>query len=50
MHRFVIAALTGVLLAGSAMTGAASAATIGVSMAQFNDNFPMGACKTEQIF
>ena len=39
MHRFVIAALTGVLLAGSAMTGAASAATIGVSMAQFNDNF-----------
>jgi inositol transport system substrate-binding protein len=39
MKKLMIAALTGVLLAGTAMTGGASAATIGVSMAQFDDNF-----------
>ena len=39
MKKLVTAALMGALLAGTAMTGAASAANIGVSMAQFDDNF-----------
>jgi inositol transport system substrate-binding protein len=39
MLKLVTAALTGALLIGTALTGSASAATIGVTMAQFNDNF-----------
>lgn len=39
MKRYALAALTGVLLIGTAMTGPASAANIGVAMAQFDDNF-----------
>jgi inositol transport system substrate-binding protein len=39
MKKLVIAALSGLLLAGTAMTGSASAANVGVSMAQFDDNF-----------
>jgi ABC-type sugar transport system substrate-binding protein len=39
MKKFVLAALSGVLLAGSVMAGPASAANVGVSMAQFDDNF-----------
>jgi ABC-type sugar transport system substrate-binding protein len=39
MRKLALAALLGTLLVGTAMSGAASAATIGVSMAQFDDNF-----------
>jgi inositol transport system substrate-binding protein len=39
MKRLALAALLGTLLAGTALTGSASAANIGVSMAQFDDNF-----------
>jgi inositol transport system substrate-binding protein len=39
MKKLALAALMGTLLMGTAMTGSASAANIGVSMAQFNDNF-----------
>lgn len=39
MKKLALAALLGTLLMGTAMTGSASAANIGVSMAQFNDNF-----------
>jgi inositol transport system substrate-binding protein len=39
MLKLATAALTGALLIGTALTGSASAATIGVTMAQFNDNF-----------
>ncbi|HTJ58737.1 MAG TPA: sugar ABC transporter substrate-binding protein [Devosiaceae bacterium] len=39
MKKLLLAGLLGALLAGPAMTGAASAATIGVTMAQFDDNF-----------
>ena len=38
MKKLALAALTGALLLGAA-TGSASAVTVGVSMAQFNDNF-----------
>lgn len=39
MKKLALAALLGTLLAGTAMTGSSSAANIGVSMAQFDDNF-----------
>jgi inositol transport system substrate-binding protein len=39
MKKIVLAAFAGALLASAAMTGSASATTVGVSMAQFNDNF-----------
>jgi inositol transport system substrate-binding protein len=39
MLKLATAALTGALLIGTTLTGSASAATIGVTMAQFNDNF-----------
>ena len=39
MKKTVLAAFAGALLASAAMTGSASATTVGVSMAQFNDNF-----------
>ncbi|HVX80956.1 MAG: sugar ABC transporter substrate-binding protein [Devosia sp.] len=39
MKKLAMAALLGTLLMGTAMTGSASAANIGVSMAQFDDNF-----------
>jgi inositol transport system substrate-binding protein len=39
MKKLILATLTGVMLAGTALSGQASAATIGVSMAQFDDNF-----------
>jgi len=39
MKKLALAALTGALLIGTAMTGTASAANIGVSMALFDDNF-----------
>ena len=43
MKKLALAALTGALLLGTAMTGAASAANVGVAMAQFDDNF-LTAC------
>jgi len=39
MKKLALAALMGTLLIGTAMTGSASAATVGVAMAQFDDNF-----------
>ena len=39
MKKLAMAALLGTLLMGTAMTGSASAANFGVSMAQFDDNF-----------
>ena len=39
MKKLALAALMGTLLLGTAMTGSASAANVGVSMAQFDDNF-----------
>ena len=39
MKQLALAALMGTLLIGTAMTGTASAANVGVSMAQFDDNF-----------
>ena len=39
MKKLAMAALLGTLLMGTAMTGSALAANIGVSMAQFDDNF-----------
>ena len=39
VKKLATAAFVGALLAGTAMTGSAWAATVGVSMAQFNDNF-----------
>ena len=39
MKQLALAALMGTLLIGTAMTGSASAANVGVSMAQFDDNF-----------
>jgi inositol transport system substrate-binding protein len=39
MKKLFLGAVTGLLLAGTAMTGSVSAANIGVSMAKFDDNF-----------
>ena len=39
MKQLALASLMGTLLIGTAMTGTASAANVGVSMAQFDDNF-----------
>ena len=39
MKKLALAALLGTLLMGTAMTGGASAANVGVAMAQFDDNF-----------
>jgi inositol transport system substrate-binding protein len=39
VKKFVLSALLGALMTGAAMTGSAMATTVGVSMAQFNDNF-----------
>jgi inositol transport system substrate-binding protein len=39
MKKIALAAFASALLASAAMTGSASATTVGVSMAQFNDNF-----------
>ena len=39
MKQLALAALMGTLLIGTAMSGTASAANVGVSMAQFDDNF-----------
>ena len=39
MKKLVLATLAGLMLAGTAMTGSASAANIGVSIAKFDDNF-----------
>jgi len=39
MKKLALAALVGTLMMGSAMTGSAYAAHVGVAMAQFDDNF-----------